>query len=59
MQLWLAWNQQGAYNDEANQELLDADYDRLIAQVRILSTMGKLLQSLQLSLPAEASIAQK
>jgi len=44
---------------EANQELLDADYDRLIAQVRILSTMGKLLQSLQLSLPAEASIAQK
>jgi len=44
---------------EAQQELLNAEYDRLIAQVRILATMGNLLQSLQVSLPTEATVAQK
>jgi len=38
---------------------LNAEYDRLIAQVRILATMGNLLQSLQIALPTEATIAQK
>jgi len=35
--LWLAWNQQGAYNDEANQELLFA----LISQQKIGNRPGR------------------
>jgi len=37
LQLWLAWNQQGAYNDEANQELLFA----LISQQKIGNRPGR------------------